>query len=1194
MAFDIDLTFSSDLSQLTENFQKLLKVSTEASEAVKKTNVAIQTESRKSAIEVGKVEESFKNTAKVIGSINTQGIDAFTSGLTRQAETIDQVTQETEQLQQAADKLVDSLLKEGVAGAKAADQLIAAINKESNALAGLIEERLLASDPKAQQKLNLEIAKQITVIKQLKTEFEKMNDIPPPENQTEGFKRLQVQIREAEKEAQRLGEIYGITDERFLEAANAAAVLKEQLNDVKDAIAAQNPEQKFKAFETAVGGVIGSFQALTGAIQLFGGESEEVQKIAQKLQGLFNFSQGINTLFTLKDSFSNLLGVLGLTTRATVTNTVATVAQGTAATGTAAAITGEAVATNVATTATNRFTAALLANPFTAIAVALAAIVVAIVAYSESADDAAESQAKINEGLEREIETLRQYSAELSKASQARIDATKNELDLAKALDAPLNERIRLEQELAKQRLEGAVQLAAFRGEEVANIGLLQAKLQSLQVEYDSLKAAGTDEEILKVKEAELKILQGQVTEIENIIKGVKEARKEYVLTNAETTKLDLSNQLEQARALIRTRIAEAKEGSAQELKANLDALALEEKAKIEALNNDSSREAERLAIIAETNRKRLELENEYLITRLKNQQTADEVLLLQAQKNSEKELEAKVKILEDERKIALAELNITENEKLKIRLQTEQKIGELRKAFALSQVEEAINREKTDAALRLALSEEFSAQELQAKKDIITAEEELNIQKINAELIAEEDKAQKIDVIQAKARNEREKLDADSFNRTLQLEAQFAKQSSDIKINLLQREIQAETTGGLTRIALQNEIYNEQLAQYDREFNDLNDLLAKKLISEEEYLLKVQKLRAEAEQTTFEKTQNEAKRFADIYTTLGLDITESTRQQLDAIGQNLQASFNSFVAIRQEEIDIAKQQNQELLASIEESIQATSESINQEIELAKLGYANNVDAKRAELEELNKLKIKGLENSKKIAKEEQRLAQLQAIVDASRQAGAITVAAANLFAQESTKGIAGVVAAIGAISLILSTFLAFKASAAAAAKPVQFGGGGTLDSGTLKGHSHSHPSKGMRIEGTNILVEGDEEIIRKKSAKKYRKVLKAINDDDFSELTYGDIKMLLMGTGVELRPDIATEIVNDRKVLQTINQNAIIKAETEPLRKEMVAMKEEIKGLRKDNQKKESTTFYPDGSRVEKKGNTTNIVRPV
>jgi hypothetical protein len=46
-----------------------------------------------------------------------------------------------------------------------------------------------------------------------------MNDIPPPENQTEGFKRLQIQIREAEKEAQRLGEIYGTTDERFLEAA---------------------------------------------------------------------------------------------------------------------------------------------------------------------------------------------------------------------------------------------------------------------------------------------------------------------------------------------------------------------------------------------------------------------------------------------------------------------------------------------------------------------------------------------------------------------------------------------------------------------------------------------------------------------------------------------------------------------------------------------------------------------------------------------------------------------------------------------------------------------------------------------------------------------------------------------------------------------------------------------------------------
>lgn len=1193
MAFDIDLTFSAKMDELTASLRQLLNLSVQTGDAVKKTNAAIQTESRKSAVEATKVETAFKNTAAAIAAINTDGVDAFTADLKKQTEAINESAAATDNLQKEADQLVESLLKTGIAGAKSSAQIVTAINKEALALEGLIEARLLSSDPRDQQRLNVEILKQTNVIKGLKAEYEKLNDVPGPDKQTEGFKRLQVQIRAAEAEAQRLGEIYGTTDERFLEAAKGAAVLREQLDDVKAAIQAQNPEQKFKAFETAVGGVIGSFQTLTGAIQLFGGESEEVQKIAQKLQGLFNFSQGINTLFTLKDSFANLLGVLGLTTRATVVNTVATTAQGTAATGTAAAITSEAVATNVATTATNRFTAALLANPFTAIAVALAAIVTAIVLYSETADDAAEQQEKLNDSLEKNLENLKLYAAELDRVSQARIDATKTELELAKGLDAPLEDRIRLENELAKQRMDAAQLQAGFYADEIANIGITQARLTSLQEEYRRLTAAGADEELLKAKERELKILEQEVAVIEQVRKGVEETRKEYTLTIAETTKLDLSNQLEQARALIRTRIAEAKEGSAAELKANLDALALEQRAKIEALNNDSSREAERLAIIAETNKKRLELENEYLIERLNAQKTADEVALLQVKKNSDAELELKVKVLEDERKIALSELGITESEKLKIRLETEKKISDLRREFAQAEIERSINFEKRDAQLRLTLAEENSIAELQAKKDLITSEEELDITRINNSIIAEDEKIQQIALIQAKARSDREKLDRESFERQLNFELSFAKASSDVRLQELQRQLSDENTGSLTRKKLQQEVLDEQLRLIEIEKAANIDKYNNMLITQEEYNLQRKKLEGDASANTAAQLQLDADKYSDIFEVLGLDLSDKMKSAISGIQQNLSSALDSFITIRQGEIDAAKAQNADLLASIEESISATSESINQEIELAKLGYANNVDAKRAELEELNKLRIKGIENQKKIQKEEQRLAQLQAIIDASRQAGALTVAAANLFAEESTKGIAGVVTAIGAIALILSTFLAFKASAASAAKPQSFGGGGTLDSGTLKGHSHSHPSKGMRIEGTNIFVEGEEEIIRKRTAKKYRKVLKAINDDDFSQLGYGDIKMLLQGTGVELRKDIAQDIIQDKIVLQTINQNAIISAETEPLRKELVSVKEEIKALRRESNKKEDTTVYPDGTVVEKKGNTTNIIRP-
>lgn len=1190
MAFDIDLTFESDISKLADNFKQLLSLTTQTSDAVKKTNTAIQTESRKSAIEVASIEKAYKNTAKAIGELNTTGLDSITLSVDKQAIALDQATKETEDLQQAADKLVDSLFKGGVEAQSSSVKIVTAIAKETKAFEDLLAERLLATDPKDQQRLNLEIAKQVSTIKSLNGELEKLNDTPPADSQAESFKRLQLQIREAEKEAQQLGVDYGVLDERFLAARDKAALLKEQLDDINASIKAGNPEQKFKAFETAVGGVIGSFQALTGALQLFGGESEEVQKIAQKLQGLFNFSQGINTLFTLKDSFSNLLGVLGLTTRATVTNTVATVAQGTAATGTAAAITSEAVATNVATTATNRFTAALLANPFTAIAVALAAIVTAIVIYSQTADDSAEQQKKLNDELEAQIDVLKRLSDEISSSSKVRVDSLNAETLAAKTAGLSVKEIQQIEKDAAAQRLEAATDTANLYKDQIKNLD----NLISSEIFYFELikqyKREGKDPELIKEKERELKLIQDKITSIRGVVKELKDARDAQGLLNLEQAKQNDAIELEKLRAIAKEKIIIARDGSKAELEAKLESLQLEEAAQIRALDNDSARDAKRLAIIAETNKKRLELENEYLIEVLKRKKTADDIAVLQSLEGSRKELDAKIKVIEDESRIQLAAINITENEKLRIQLETEKKIRDLKSAFVLKEVSDAINREKTDAALRLALAEEFSIQELQAKKDLITAQEELDITAINNSKKNELDKIAEINLIKANAIKSREKLEQDAFKRQLDFEAQFAKQTSDIKLKELQRQIDDESVGNLTKINLQREYANEQLKQIEVEKAENIDLYNNKLITLEQYLLKKKELEEKAADVTSGLSKIEAQKFNDIWNALGLDLNDNEKRFADQIVQNVTSIYDSLTAIRQADLEDSQRQNDALLSSIENSISATTEAINQEIELAKLGYANNVDAKKQELEALNKLKQQGLEKSKQIAKEEEKLARIQAVIDASRQAGAITVAAANLFAEESTKGVAGVVIAIGALSLILSTFLAFKASANAAAKPVNFGDGGTLDSGTLKGKSHQRG--GMRIEGTNMFVEGEEEVIKKRVAKKRRKVLKAINDENFNDLTYGDIKFLLEGTGVAMRPEVAQEIIQDKAIMQTINQNAIIKAETEPLRKEMIAMKEELKGLRKDNSKKDSITLLGDGSYIEKKGSTTNIVR--
>ena len=55
--------------------------------------------------------------------------------------------------------------------------------------------------------------------------------------------------------------------------------------------------------------------------------------------------------------------------------------------------------------------------------------------------------------------------------------------------------------------------------------------------------------------------------------------------------------------------------------------------------------------------------------------------------------------------------------------------------------------------------------------------------------------------------------------------------------------------------------------------------------------------------------------------------------------------------------------------------------------------------------------------------------------------------------------------------------------------------GGKIKNSGKLKGKSHAQG--GMRVEGTNIELEGNEYVVNKKSTAKYEPLIEAINNDD-------------------------------------------------------------------------------------------------
>jgi hypothetical protein len=148
----------------------------------------------------------------------------------------------------------------------------------------------------------------------------------------DSFKSLKTQIKEAKNEAQQLSQKFGENSAQARNAAQRVAGLTEDLDDFNNRVKALNPESKFNALNNVLTGTIGAFQGLTGALQLFGGESEEVQRIAAKLQGFLNLTQGLNSVLGLKDAFKDLRLVLTASTTAQAGLTAANEAEAASAT----------------------------------------------------------------------------------------------------------------------------------------------------------------------------------------------------------------------------------------------------------------------------------------------------------------------------------------------------------------------------------------------------------------------------------------------------------------------------------------------------------------------------------------------------------------------------------------------------------------------------------------------------------------------------------------------------------------------------------------------------------------------------------------------------------------------------------------------------------------------------------------------
>lgn len=271
------------------------------------------------------------------------------------------------------------------------------------------------------------------------------NSSKQTEDNAKAHQSLRSRIRELKEEMALYREAHGDQTEDYRRMSAELG----RLTDIQGDVATQakilsNDQAKFQGIIQGVSGLSGAFSAATGAISLFAGENENLQKIMTKVQSVMAIAMGMQTVAqTLnKDSAFQLVTLNGLKewwagivakataaetaeTAAMVANTAAQQAQVTATVQSTAAQGGNAVATGAQTAAATAGAVAnfTLAGAFRAVGLAIKSIpvfgwilagisaLIAVVShFNNKAKEAKEAQAKLVEQHYKTIGSINELS----------------------------------------------------------------------------------------------------------------------------------------------------------------------------------------------------------------------------------------------------------------------------------------------------------------------------------------------------------------------------------------------------------------------------------------------------------------------------------------------------------------------------------------------------------------------------------------------------------------------------------------------------------------------------------------------------------------------------------------------------------------------------------------------------------------
>ena len=886
-------------------------------------------------------------------------------------------------------------------------------------------------------------------------------------NYADATKGLRSQIMELTEELVRLRMEGKQDSEEYQQTAEKAAVLKDAFKDAQtEVVNMANDTSTLNSVLGALGAAGGGFAAVTGAMSLFGDESEDVQEAQKKLQAAIALTNGITAIQNSLQKQSNLM--LGI-------NKIQLAAKAKA----------EALATKstvAATIAQKAFNLVAKANPYVLLATALISVVGALIAFSRGSKEAKVSLVEQDNAIRNVNDALKEYNMQMDfaiKKAQAEGKSTKeiNLMRRQQAAEAQIAAEAVVQAEQSKLDKIDAAMATANKKQRKQLQERKDDIIKSLNEAYEARQRANDDARKL---EADL------IVEEINNAKAAQESLTQ-MLRKAEDQRIALiANSFDRERA---QRKAAAKNAIADIQKQLAEDKNLTE-AQRKALNEQIILLRKQLAkdIIA--------INNAQAQAELQARRATEDATFALMQDGAEKrrtllatqysrELEDIDNRLATEKGLTEAQATELYNQRIAIGEQYKKAAKELDDEIAL----ESLNTQKQAIELRLAAVKEGSQEEADLKLQAIEKEREI-------ELAQNRQLAEELRQDEAAINAKYDKMAADQARQSqydiemARFDEQQALQQSEINI---MKTSEAKKTA--LRLKLEKERLQKILAMGVENGKALTDV-------------EVQTIKNAIERINQEiKSANVPQ---DLYDVFGLTLTDDQKAAISESMSYALDALNQWMDARVAAADKA-------VAAAEKEVDSAQRAYELELQAKANGYAADVETAKKELE-LQK------ENQKKALEQQQQAQEAQAKIQTLEQIGNLVTATAKIWGQ------LGFPWAIPAIAVMWGSFAASKIMARNAAKEqyaegtVELLQGGSHASGHDIDLGTKPDGTRRRAEGGEFFA-----VINKRNSRKFRKeipeVIHSLNDGTFADkylntFNVGGVTVASADqTGVDLMP---------------------------------------------------------------------------